>query len=383
MEIKHGLISADSHVAFHRDAFTSRMSSKWGDKIPHVASIEQDGKVVDGWAVYGGPPEGQVCNCPALMGDPFPTWPNRWEEVPATAYDPAQRLSALDIDGVDAEVLFPNPPGALYYSYGDPRFELDAVRAYNDALSDWARVSDRYIPLAAVPWLSAPDEIAREITRAVEHGHRGVNVMGRMPKGLPHLADRHWDPLWAACQELAVAVHFHGSAGLTSGSSIKYWRGYTERQGHSAMTSTSAVTPAQIIPHLIFGGVTERFPDLKIVFAEAGIGGVNYVLAACDHEWQTRRLWTEGVSARPSETVRRQMYVNFWFEAEGIKLRHDIGIDNIMWESDFPHVASYYPKSWEAAERVLAGVPAADRRKLLYENALRVYQVKAEIPAAA
>ena len=121
------------------------------------------------------------------------------------------------------------------------------------------------------------------------------------------------------------------------------------------------------------------FRSLKVVFAEAGIGGLNYVLAACDHEWEARHLWTEGMTARPSETVRRQMFVNFWFEAEGIKLRHDIGIDNIMWESDLPHVASYYPHSRDEVERVLEGIPAEDRPKLLYENALRVYQVNAQL----
>jgi predicted TIM-barrel fold metal-dependent hydrolase len=145
------------------------------------------------------------------------------------------------------------------------------------------------------------------------------------------------------------------------------------------MTATSAVTPAQVVPQLIFSGMTERFPRLKIVFAEAGIGGLNYVLAACDHEWEWRRLWTEGLTTRPSETVRRQVYVNFWFEAEGIKLRHDIGIDNIMWESDFPHVASYYPRSWQEVNRVLDGVPPEDRRKLLYENAIRLYRIDARL----
>ena len=81
----------------------------------------------------------------------------------------------------------------------------------------------------------------------------------------------------------------------------------------------------------------------------------------------------------PSDTVRRQMYVNFWFETEGIKLRHHIGIDNIMWESDFPHVASFYPRSWESIEHVLDGVPPQDRRKLLYENAVRVYGIAATV----
>jgi uncharacterized protein len=181
------------------------------------------------------------------------------------------------------------------------------------------------------------------------------------------------------CQELGVPIHFHGSAGLRAGASVRKWSGYTPRQAHSASTATSAVTPAQIIPQLIFSGVTERFPRLKCVFAEAGIGGLNYVLAACDHEWECRHLWTEGIVTRPSETVRRQMYVNFWFEAEGIKLRHHIGIDNIMWESDFPHVASFYPRSWESIERVVDGVPPEDRRKLLYENALRVYGAAATV----
>ena len=79
--------------------------------------------------------------------------------------------------------------------------------------------------------------------------------------------------------------------------------------------------------------------------------------------------------------MREQIYVNFWFEAEGIKLRHDIGIDNIMWESDFPHVASYYPRSWQEVERVLGDVPAEDRRKLLYENAIRLYHIDAVVAA--
>src|SRR5205807_5311358 len=126
----------------------ARMSaSKWGDRIPHIASRERHGTITDGWAIYDQPPGGQVCNCPALMGEPFPHWPTRWEEVPRMAYDPAERLKALDIDGVDAEVLFPNPPGATYHSYCDADFELDAVRAYHDILAAGTQLSHRYSPL--------------------------------------------------------------------------------------------------------------------------------------------------------------------------------------------------------------------------------------------
>ena len=380
MEIRYKLISADSHVAFDRDAFTSRMSAaKWGDLIPQVVEVRHDGYPVDRWSVYGKPAGDTICNCPALMGDPFPTYPQRWEEVPRTAFDPLERLKALDRDRVDAEVLFPNPPGGTFFEFGDAEFELTVVQAYNDVLSDWARASDRYVPLAILPYLSEPTTIAREITRAAAAGHRGINCLGETPKGLPHLCDPRWYPVWDVCQELELPIHIHGSAGLRAGASVRKWEGYTPRQAHSAMTATSAVTPAQVVPQLIFSGITERFPKLKFVFAEAGMGGLNYVIAACDHEWECRHLWTEGISTRPSEVVRRQMYVNFWFEKEGIKLRHDIGIDNIMWESDFPHVASYYPRSWDEVERVLEGVPGEDRRKILYENATRVYRIEAKI----
>jgi predicted TIM-barrel fold metal-dependent hydrolase len=382
MQLRFGLISADSHAAFEPTTYTSRMSQhKWGDRIPRVVETKENGAVVDRWSIYGRISDADVCNCPAVMGEPFPTFPKRWEEVPALAYDPAQRLNALDRDGVDAEVLFPNPPGGTFFEYGDRDFELDVVRAYHDALSEWMRTSDRYLPLAIIPYLSDPAIIAREVERAASAGHRGVNCLGEMPAPLPHLTDPYWYPLWDVCQSLDLPVHIHGSAGVRAGASVRKWSGYTPRQAHSAMTATSAVTPAQVVPHLVFSGLLGRFPRLKIVFAEAGIGGLNYVLAACDHEWQTRRLWTEGLATRPSTIVREQIYVNFWFEAEGIKLRHDIGIDNIMWESDFPHVASYYPRSWQEVERVLGDVPAEDRRKLLYENAVRLYHIDAVVAA--
>ena len=117
------------------------------------------------------------------------------------------------------------------------------------------------------------------------------------------------------------------------------------------------------------------------MFAEEGIGGLMYAMAACDYEWESRRLWEDGITTRPSEVIRRQMYANFWFEAEGLKMRDRIGVDNIMWESDFPHVTAYYPRSAEIADGMVEDVPDEERRKIMYENALRVYQVEATVLA--
>lgn len=386
MEIKFGLISADSHAAYDRHDFTSRMSAaKWGDRIPQVMEIERDGQRVHRWVTYGKSASagegGGVCNCPALMGEPFPHFPQRWEEVPRAAFDPEDRLQALDTDGVDAEVLFQRDTG--FFDIGDADFELDVVRASNDTMTDWTRVSDRYLPLVLVPYLSGVETMAREIERAVvKGGLRGVNITGQMHGSLPHLTDPYWDPVWDACQQLEVPVNFHGSAGIDVGVGKREgrWSGYTPRQGHSASVTTSCVTPAQIIPQLIFCGVTERFPHLKIVFAEAGIGGFTHAAAICDHEWEVRHLWNEGITTRPSEAIARQMYANFWFEPAAMQLGDRIGTDNIMWESDLPHIPCNYPQSWDAVERVMEEVPAEDRRKLLYENAMRVYRIEATLP---
>jgi predicted TIM-barrel fold metal-dependent hydrolase len=375
MKIKHGVISADSHFLLTPDAMTNRMSSKWGSKIPHVVEVEEDGRRVDKWTVYDGAPRGNVANCPAVMGEPYPHFADKWEEVPAIAFEPLERLKALDEDKVDGEVLFPNAPFGTFYQFKDKDFELDAMRACNDALAEWGQASDRYLPLAGVPYLSGPEGVASEIERCAKMGHRGVNLMAEFPETIPHMADPAWDSVWDICESAGLPINFHGSAGVRAGGEARQWKGYNERIGHSAMTASSAVTPGQIIPHFVFSGITDKFPDLRVVFAEAGVGGFNYMLSACDHEWETRHLWTEGIKDRPSVAIHRQMFVNFWFEVQGMRLRDEIGIDNIMWESDYPHVASYYPFSQESIDKVIGGVTGEDREKMLYKNAVHVYRI--------
>ena len=121
----------------------------------------------------------------------------------------------LDADGVDApEVLFPNPPGGTFFECGDVEFELDVVRAYNDALAEWYRASDRYVPLAVVPYLSSPEVIKRELERAAAAGHRGVNLMGQMPKGQPHITDPYWYPVLGCLSGLGATHPFSWLRGL-------------------------------------------------------------------------------------------------------------------------------------------------------------------------
>ena len=292
-------------------------------------------------------------------------------------YDPVERLGALDKDGVDAEVLFPNDPcqsGTFFQ--GDAGFELDCVKAYNDWLAEWRQVSDRYVPLAFIPYMCDIETTVAETARAARLGHRGIVMLAEPSqslKGLKHFNDPYWDPLWAACQDLDMPIHWHASAGLKL--SIPQWKGYTRNEAQAMGPSANFSAPAQFIPNLIFSGLLDRFPGTKWVCAETGLGWVNYILEGCDHEWERRHLWTDGVVTRPSELFRRQVYVDFWYEEAGIQQRHFIGMDNIMWESDYPHSTSTHPESWKFVERSLQGVPQDEKDRLLYGNAMRVYRL--------
>ncbi|MBI3328555.1 MAG: amidohydrolase family protein, partial [Nitrospinae bacterium] len=189
MKIKYGLISCDSHAQLHKDTWTSRMSeARWGDKIPHLFETSDKAHMavafdrpVQRWLVNGQVVgERGVVNCPTVMNDPLrKTFPQHWEEVPTIVYDPAERLKALDSDGIDGEVLFPNDPvqGATFFQGDDPEFELACVQVYNDAMAEWRAVTDRYVPLAIIPYLSGIETTLREVERAVKMGHRGIVML--------------------------------------------------------------------------------------------------------------------------------------------------------------------------------------------------------------
>jgi len=183
MEIRYGLIGCDLHGQLGKEAFTSRMSkAKWGDQIPHL--IETRDKAfdypVERWVINGKVQCDSVCNCPVAMDNPQQRYyPQRWDEVPPKVYDPVSRLEALDLDGIDGEVLFPNGPvqtGTFFQ--GDADFELACVQAYNDALAEYRQASDRYIPLAIIPYLNPIESAVAEVERAVKKGHRGINMLG-------------------------------------------------------------------------------------------------------------------------------------------------------------------------------------------------------------
>lgn len=390
MDLKYGLISSDSHAQEHPQTWTSRMSkAKWGDRIPHIAETSEpdageqnSDRKIERWFIDGRPMEKRgTANCPTAMGDPLrKTYPQRWDEVPEFVFDPRLRLEAQERDGIDAEILFPNIAGQSGDGLVnfDADLELACVRAYNDLISEeWISVSDRYVGLAVLPYKSGISETVAEVRRTIKNGHKGVIMLSEPSQnvpGLAHINDPYWYPLWDACESLEAPVHFHASGGMRK-LSVEAWKGYSRNQIQAMNPSGNFSLQAQSLPNLLLSGTLVKFPQLKIVCAETGLGWVNYIIEACDHQWERRHLWTEGLTTRPSDLFHRQVYVDFWYESAGVEQRHAIGLDNIMWESDFPHSTSTWPDSWQFIERTLDGVPQHERFQLMAGNAVRIYKM--------
>ena len=374
MEIRFGLISADSHVVTDRNAFLDRMSKgKFGERIPQVREVETKGQKTDRWVVNGRPLGSRgVVNCPAVMGDPDRNaYPQRWDEVPAKAFVPIERLKALDADGIDAEVLFHNDPSS-FHQYNDADFELACVQAYNDRLvEEWASVSSRFIPQCLVPIAPVSATVA-EIKRAVQSGHRGV-IFPAAPmhlRGVPHINSSDYDPVWATCQELDVPLCFH------AGSAPDLFQFPLSPNLAPALAAAlqSVTRPASAVfdlANILFSRILLRFSKLKVVFAESTIGWGTFFLEYADHQYEQDHCNYE---LKPSEMFRRQCYLTAWYDPVKLNARH-IGAENILWATNFPMANSTWPDSQTFVTNCLKGMTDDERQQIVWENATRVYKI--------
>jgi predicted TIM-barrel fold metal-dependent hydrolase len=299
--------------------------------------------------------------------------------VPAIAVKPAERLTAMDVDGVDCSVLYPTVAGRAgetFCTISDPALELACVQAYNDWLiEEWASVSPRFIPQCIVP-LAPNSAAASEIKRAVAKGHRGVvvpSVPMMLREALPHINDSYYDPIWATCQELDVPLCFH--SGASREIQFPPYVGFTPEVATALEAITRPVSSVLVLANFLFSQILHRFPKLKVVFAETSLAWGAYELELADHQFERQRLHTEGYDMLPSEVFRRQCYLTGWFDSTGLKTRRFIGLNNLLWSTNFPQGTSTWPNSREMIGRCFEGIPDAERRQILVDNAAQLYKL--------
>ena len=369
-------ISTDDHLMEAADSYTSRMSSKWGDKIPHVRDAA-DG--TDAWYVFGNRISGLTGFSFVQGVTPDRGVVTRWADVPKSAYVPAERVKAMDMDGVDMHSFYPNIGNVQ--TLNKPKvpedLRLEALRACNAIqIEDYVKpFPGRFIALAVVP-LWDPRKAVEELHWATQQGMKGISFAFPQQFGYPDICDPAWDVLWAALQEADLPLHLHIGSGGSMGLGAPVWAGHTDPMLRLSETSVKAISAnTSVAATLLFSGIFERFPNLKVMFAESGVGWIAYLLDIADHQWERQRMFKHGMPTPPSELFRQHCYANFWFEHVGDEVRRLPGLANITWLSDFPHPTSTYPTSWDYIDRSLADCTAEQRQMILVDTARRLYHL--------
>jgi predicted TIM-barrel fold metal-dependent hydrolase len=399
MEIPR-IISVDDHVVEPPTVWTDRLPAKYLDVGPRVVQAPvKDISFVGGkfMAVPGEPgqPGTQVdwwfyedLRRPLLTVDAAVghdrdeismrgvtyDWmrPGSWQVKP--------RLEDMDTNWIEASLCFPTFPrfcGQTFKEATDKDLALLCVKAYNDWMVDeWCGESGgRLIPLTLVPLWDA-ELAAAEVRRNAERGVHAV-CFSEIPPflGLPsmHDKDHYWDPFLAACEETNTVVSMH------IGSSSK-------------MPSTSADAPPAVGSTLTFAnacyslvdwlmcGAFNRFPELKIAYSEGQIGWIPYVLERADVVWEENRAWggvAENVLRPPSELFREHVYGCFFDDAHGLRSLDAIGVDNVTYESDYPHSDSTWPRTRQIAEEQMKDLDQKSVDKIVRGNAIRMLSLDA------
>ena len=381
------VIDVDAHVTEPETLFTDRVSSKWGDLVPHVKYEET--RQEDAWFIGDTLVAPAWASASAGYDKLWPEYPKVKSQAMAASYDADERLKVMDLSGVTVQGLYPNLAGfggQTFLRLGEPELMLECVRAYNDFLIDWiSPAPDRFIANASLPIWDV-DEAVKELQRARSIGHKGALFSGAPHElGMPYISDSHWDPLWAAAQEAGMAISFHvGSGDMTKSFSI-------ERIMHEGLAVTYARSSTELflavgqqLNDLLLSGVLPRFPELKFVLVESGAGWVPFVLESADYHFlrggvRDAKPIFEGL---PSDYFRRQCFVTAWFEELPSTTYDIVGPENIMFETDFPHPTCIWGD--EVPEHIdrLPSEPKA-REAILWKNAAELYDVDIDAVAPA
>jgi len=379
------VIDADTHMTERHDLWTARAPAEWKDRVPHVTQVDGAATwVVDG-AVLGRAGAGGVVGRDGHKGRSFEGL-YEWEieQAHMAAYDPVARLELLDEIGIWAQVVFPGVVGLGGQGLADVVTDVElrtlCLEIFNDAnaeLQDESR--NRLLPMALLPAWDI-DACVREAHRVAGLGLRGVNITSDpQDVGAPDLASRAWDPLWEACSELSLPVHFHIGASLTT---MNYfgtypWDSHDDDTKLAIGGTLLFIGNARVVVNIICSGMLERFPKLKIVSVESGAGWVPFILEALDYEMaENAPNLKAALSLSPSEYFRRQIYATTWFEHTDLPaIVAAVGEDNIMFETDFPHPTCLYPDPLKTAEHNMRDLSPDAQRKILGDTAVKLYRL--------
>lgn len=377
MSTTYPVIDIDTHFTEPRDLWTSRAPAKFKDTAPRVEEVDghQRWRVGDDF-VLGGPGfcvikrDGQKVYGQISL--------ETFEEMSEAASFCNARLAAMDELGLHSQILYPNIlgfAGGTIMRIDDTELRNFCITGYNDAVGEMQQESrDRILPQTLLPFWDVELAVKELVRSKEQYNLRGFTMTDAPDQwGLPPLSDRYWDKLWATAQELDMPVNFHiGSGGIGGGP----WGGMDPARSLATISTILFMNNMRCLINLIFSGLLDRFPRLKFVSVESGIGWIPFMLEACEYQMDENLIERGGLELRPREYFQRQIFASFWFEKENVARTLELlGEDNVMFETDFPHPTCLYPDVQGQIAKSLDGVSERVRSKVLYETAARVYNI--------
>jgi len=390
------IISVDDHVVEPPGLWQERLPARYRDRGPRIERRRlkrSTGGVGGANMGFVEDPDGQWCDV-WLYEDleyPFMTLSaaigfkelgfdvTTFDEIRPGCWKQPERLADMEANHVDAAVCFPNVLprfcGQTFYERQDKELALLCVKAYNDWIIDeWCagEGKGKLIPLTLVP-LWDPALAADEIRRCAAKGSYAITFPENpYPLGLPSLHDksRHWDPVFAACQETQTTLCMH------IGSSSKMPSTSPDAPFIISSTLTFQNAMGSLLDY-IFSGTLERFSGLVVAYSEGQVGWMPYVLERADKLWEERSDNSFGSNLRqaPSSFVAKRVYGCVFDDPVGLRNRDIIGIDQICYEVDYPHADSTFPHSKKVLESICAqaGLDEEETYKFTRGNAIRCF----------
>ncbi|WP_297599119.1 amidohydrolase family protein [Mycobacterium sp.] len=365
------LVSVDDHLVEPPNLFEGRVAHKYAGETPRVIR-QSDGSEV--WTFNGAIIPNIGLN--AVAGRPREEYgiePTAFDEMRPGCYDIHERIKDMDAGGVLGSMCFPSFPGfagRLFATHPDKDLALAVTQAYNDwHIDEWCgSYPGRFLPMG-LPVLWDPELCAKEIHRNAEKGCHSVTFTENPATlGFPSYHDEYWDPMWRALSDTDTVLSVHlGSSGKITMTA--------DNAPIDVMITLQPMNVCSAAADLLWSRVIKEFPDVRFALSEGGTGWIPYFVDRLDRTYEMHHLWTgqDFGDRLPSEVFRERFLTCFIADPIGIKLRHDVGIDNIAWECDYPHSDSSWPAAAEELGLVMAGLPDDEINKITYENACRWY----------
>lgn len=400
------VVDCDAHFTEPPDLWSSRAPAALRDRMPVLKSVDgRSGWYLDGelWASTGGNTiqQGTQKVLGSHVVQPF-------DLVDPAAWSVPERLALMDAMGIQAQVIYPNGIGFAsnhVFAIADEMVRTAVLQTYNDFYVDLQESSGgRLLPQAILP-IWDMDLTVAEMERLIDKGVKGFTLSDKPELlGLPELPHPYFEPMWDLFDETGVVANFHIGAGARReeierlrsaryattedrGGAVAdppkvadtYWHSFGVQRQLAVQATQMPMSNVRIITNLCASNLFDRYPNVKVVSAESGIGWVPFALEAL--EFQLDEMVTEPdersyQQRRPTEYFRDHIYVMFWFEQYApAHMIEAIGVNNVLIETDVPHPTCLYPGAREHFDKVMGALDEPIRRRVLQDNAVELYRL--------